>query len=122
MRIARAERCPTVVILPADLQNMEFEEPAPEHWVSRTGVGHASTVLTPPDSELARAAQVLNAGSKVAMIVEEGARGATDEVIAVAERLGAGIITALLGMTSSPETCLATPNSSACWDRSPATT
>ncbi len=102
VRIARAERCPTVVILPADVQNMKVQEPALQHWVSRTGVGHASTDLTPPESELARAAEALNAGSKVAMIVGEGARGATDEVIAVAERLGAGIITALLGKDVVP--------------------
>ena len=102
VRIARAERCPTVVILPADVQNMDFEEPALTHWVSRSGVGHASTALTPPEEELRRAADVLNAGGKVAMMVGEGARGATDEVIAVAERLGAGIITALLGKDVVP--------------------
>jgi len=102
VRIARAQRCPTVVILPADIQNEDMAEPTLEHWVSRTGVGHASTELTPPESELRRAAEALNAGSKVAMIVGEGARGATDEVIAVAEKLGAGIITALLGKDVVP--------------------
>ncbi len=102
VRIARAQRCPTVVILPADIQDMEVAEPDLEHWVSRTGVGHASTVLTPPDAELRRAAEVLNAGSRVAMFVGQGARGATDEVIAVAEQLGAGIITALLGKDVVP--------------------
>ncbi|ROS73322.1 thiamine pyrophosphate-requiring protein [Cellulomonas sp. PhB143] len=102
VRIARAERCPTVVILPADVQELEMAEPALEHWVSRTGVGHASTVLTPPEEELRRAADVLNAGGKVAMLVGAGARGATDEVIAVAEKLGAGIVTALLGKDVVP--------------------
>ncbi len=102
VRIARAQRCPTVVILPADIQNAKMQEPALEHWVSRTGVGHASTELRPPDSELRRAAEVLNAGHKVAMIVGQGARGARDEVIAVAEKLGAGIITALLGKDVVP--------------------
>jgi len=102
VRIARAQRCPTVVILPADIQNAKMQEPALEHWVSRTGVGHASTELRPPDSELRRAAEVLNAGHKVAMIVGQGARGAREEVIAVAEKLGAGIITALLGKDVVP--------------------
>lgn len=102
VRIAAAQRCPTVVILPADVQNLPMEEPAMEHWVARTGVGYASTVLTPDQEELQRAADVLNAGSKVAMIVGQGARGATDEVIAVAERLGAGVITALLGKDVVP--------------------
>ncbi len=102
IRIARAERCPTVVILPADIQEAAMEKPAAEHWVSRSGVGHASTVLTPPEPELRRAAEVLNAGRKVAMLVGQGARGATDEVIAVSERLGAGVITALLGKDVVP--------------------
>ncbi|MFC6707088.1 thiamine pyrophosphate-binding protein [Flexivirga alba] len=48
VRIAAAQRCPTVVILPADVQNLPMEEPTMEHWVARTGVGYASTVLTPP--------------------------------------------------------------------------
>ncbi|MDN5795077.1 MAG: hypothetical protein L0H79_04920 [Intrasporangium sp.] len=102
VRIAAAERCPTVVILPADVQNLAAVEPAAEHWVSRTGVGHGSTSLVPPDDELDRAAEVLNAGSKVVMMVGQGARGATDEVIAVAERLGAGVVTALLGKDVVP--------------------
>ncbi|AXH95315.1 thiamine pyrophosphate-requiring protein [Ornithinimicrobium avium] len=102
VRIAHAWRCPAVVILPADVQNLPMEAPQVEHWVSRTGVGHASTALTPPRDELRRAAEVLNAGRKVAMLVGEGARGATDEVIAVADRLGAGIVTALLGKDVVP--------------------
>ena len=97
IRIARANRKPTVVILPVDIQDLDMEEPTAEHFVSRTGVGHASTAITPPEDELVRAAGVLNAGTKVAMIVGEGALGAKQEVIEVAERLGAGIITALLG-------------------------
>lgn len=102
VRIAAAQRCPTVVILPADVQNLPMEEPTMEHWVARSGVGYASTVLTPSRQELQRAADVLNAGSRVAMIVGQGARGATDEVIAVAEQLGAGVITALLGKDVVP--------------------
>ena len=102
VRVARSQRCPTVVILPADVQNLTMEEPPLEHWVSRTGVGHSSTELTPPLDELRRAAEVLNSGQKVAMLVGEGARGATDEVLAVADALGAGIITALLGKDVVP--------------------
>ncbi|WP_166851411.1 thiamine pyrophosphate-requiring protein [Isoptericola sp. BMS4] len=102
VRVAHAERCPVAVVLPADVQDLEMEVPAVEHWVSRTGVGHSSTALTPPEDELRRAAEVLNAGSKVAMLVGEGARGATDEVLEVADRLGAGITTALLGKDVVP--------------------
>lgn len=102
VRIAAAHRCPTVVVLPADIQDMEMELPDQEHWVSRTGVGYASTAYAPAEPDLIRAAEVLGAGSKVAMMVGEGARGATEEVIAVAERLGAGICTALLGKDVVP--------------------
>jgi pyruvate dehydrogenase (quinone) len=102
VRIAKASRKPTVVILPADVQNLPMETPSKAHWVSRTGVGHASTEITPPRAELERAAEVLNAGKRVAMLVGQGAAGATDEVLAVADRLGAGVITALLGKAVVP--------------------
>ena len=102
IRTAKGQRCPVVVILPADVQNLKMEEPAAEHWVSRSGVGHASTASLPPQGEIEKAAEVLNAGSKVVMLVGQGARGATDEVIAVAEKLGAGIVTALLGKEVVP--------------------
>ena len=102
VRIAAASRKPTVVILPADVQNLAMEEPALEHWVSRTGVGHASTQITPPQGELEWAASVLNRGQKIAMMVGQGAQGATDEVLQVAQKLGAGIITALLGKAVVP--------------------
>lgn len=102
IRTAKARRCPTVVILPADVQDLTMETPAVEHWVSRSGVGHPSTSLAPPQDEILRAAAVLNAGSKVAMLVGQGARGATGEVLEVAGRLGAGIVTALLGKDVVP--------------------
>jgi pyruvate dehydrogenase (quinone) len=102
VRIAKAERCPTVVILPADVQTLQMKTPGRAHWVSRTGIGHPSTRVVPPADELDRAAAVLNAGQKVAMLVGQGARGATEEVIAMAERLGAGVITALLGKDVVP--------------------
>jgi len=99
-----------------------MEEPGVEHSVSRTGVGAASTRLVPPPDELERAASSLNAGSKIAMLVGQGALGATDEVIAVAERLGAGVITALLGKGVVPGDVPTTPSSWACRGQSPATT
>jgi pyruvate dehydrogenase (quinone) len=102
VRIARAYRKPTVIILPADVQNLPMEEPGLEHWVSRSGVGHASTRIAPPHEDLERAASILNQGDRVAMLVGQGALDATDEVLAVAERLGAGIITALLGKGAVP--------------------
>ena len=101
-RIAKATLRPCVVILPNDIQKAEFEEPTQEHFVSRTGVGHASTRIAPPLDELQKAADILNSGKKVAMLVGQGALNATDEIIAVARKTGAGIITALLGKAAVP--------------------
>jgi len=102
VRMAKAYRGPAVVILPADVQTLEMEEPTAEHFVSRTGVGYAQDRICPDDTALAEAAAILNAGEKIAMLVGQGAIGATDEVLAVAERLGAGISTALLGKQVVP--------------------
>jgi pyruvate dehydrogenase (quinone) len=59
--------------------------------------------IRPSDSDLDRAAEVLNAGKKVAMLVGAGALDATDEVIAVADRLAAGCAKALLGKAVLPD-------------------
>ena len=102
IRVATAEKCPCVVVLPADVQNLEMEKPTAEHFVARTGRGAPSTRFLPPLDEIDRAAAVLNAGKKVAMLVGAGAAGATDEVLAVADTLGAGVITSLLGKDVVP--------------------
>lgn len=100
MRIARAERTVTCIIIPYDVQVLPAEpHPKREHGQSFSGIGYPAVRIVPSDEELDRAAQVLSAGRKVAMLVGAGALGATDEVIAVADLLGAGIAKALLGMT-----------------------
>ncbi len=102
IRVAKASGQPTVVILPVDIQNLKMQEPTAEHFVSRSGVGHPSQHVRPDDEALVEAADVLNAGQKVAMLVGQGAIGATNEVLAIAERLGAGVVTALLGKQVVP--------------------
>src|SRR5207237_2443657 len=57
----------------------------------------------PPGDALERAADILNAGEKVAMLVGQGALHATDEVVQVAELLGAGVAKALLGKAAVPD-------------------
>jgi pyruvate dehydrogenase (quinone) len=59
-------------------------------------------VLPDPD-ELAKAADILNEGSKVAMLIGQGAAGAVDEVVAVAELLGAGVAKTSLGRAVLPD-------------------
>ena len=96
-RIARAERTVTCLILPKDVQELDAAEPAHAHDTVHTAVGHPKSVLVPVDEELDRAASVLNAGRRVAILVGAGAAGAEKEVVDVADRLGAGIAKALLG-------------------------
>src|SRR5215208_6804896 len=102
-RIAKAERRVTCVILPNDLQLEVMEQPSEEHGMTHSGVGLESTAVVPDEAALIRAAEVLNAGQRVAMLVGAGALAATDEVIAVAERLGAGVAKALLGKAAVPD-------------------
>ncbi len=102
-RIAAAERRVTCVILPNDLQALPMEQPSHEHGMTHSGVGIDLGPVVPDGAALARAAGVLNAGERVAMLVGAGALGATDEVVAVAERLGAGVAKALLGKAAVPD-------------------
>jgi pyruvate dehydrogenase (quinone) len=104
MRIAIAERTVTCLIVPHDIQSEPVvEEPPHEHGAMHSVPGYVPPRILPRDDELQRAADVLNAGEKVAMLVGAGAIGAADEVIAVAERLGAGVAKALLGKTAVPD-------------------
>ncbi len=103
VRIAIGERRVTAIILPNDLQELPYEEPARKHGTVHTGVGFAKPKTVPYEADLRRAAEVLNAGEKVAMLVGAGALGATQEVIAVADRLQAGCAKALLGKAALPD-------------------
>jgi pyruvate dehydrogenase (quinone) len=103
VRIARAERTVTALIVPSDVQEMPYEEPPREHGAIRSSVGFEPPVVVPRDEDVRRAAEVLNAGSKVAMLVGAGARRATDDVIEVAELLGAGVAKALNGRAAVPD-------------------
>ncbi|MEQ8393548.1 thiamine pyrophosphate-requiring protein [Thalassobaculum sp.] len=103
MRIAKAERCVTCVIVPNDVQDLPAEQPAHEHGTLHSGTGFVPLRLVPHQDDLACAAKVLNAGQRVAILVGAGALGATDEVIEIAEVLGAGVAKALLGRTAVPD-------------------
>ena len=104
MRIAIAERAVTCIILPNDLQELAAVETPPRaHGTVHSGIGYSAPRVMPADADLARAADVLNAGKKVAMLVGAGALAATDEVIEIADLLGAGIAKALLGKAAVPD-------------------
>lgn len=103
VRIAHTRRAVTCVILPNDVQEMAYKDPPTAHGFTHTGIGYAGPALLPDEASLRRAAEVLNAGEKVAILAGAGALGATDELIAVAQRLGAGIAKALLGKAAVPD-------------------
>ena len=103
VRIASTRRCVTCVILPTDLQLLDYKDPPVVHGATHTGTGHAGPAQLPNADLLHQAATVLNAGKKVAILVGAGALGATDEVIAVANRLQAGVAKALLGKAALPD-------------------
>src|SRR5690349_6042961 len=103
IRIAKAERTVTCVIVPNDIQESPWEEPPREHGAMYSSVGYSEPRVLPRDDDLRHAAAVLNAGEKVAMLVGQGAKNATDEVIQVAEVLGAGVAKALNGRAALPD-------------------
>jgi pyruvate dehydrogenase (quinone) len=104
MRIAMDRRSVTCLIFPNDVQDMKaVEAPPRKHGTVHTGIGYTAAAGAPNLHELKHAAEVLNAGKRVAMLVGAGALHATDEVIEVAETLGAGIAKALLGKAAVPD-------------------
>ena len=103
VRIAMGERRVTALILPNDLQELPMEQPPHKHGAVFSGVGWSAPRVVPVQADLERAAEVLNSGQNVAMLVGAGAREATDEVMAVADRLGAGCAKALLGKQVLPD-------------------
>ncbi|SFN73778.1 thiamine pyrophosphate-requiring protein [Nitrosospira briensis] len=103
MRIAQVERTVCCVIVPNDIQDMDFEKPPHEHGTIHSGVGYKAPRVIPQAEDLQHAADVLNAGSKVAILVGAGTLNATNEVIEIADLLGAGIAKALLGKAAVPD-------------------
>ncbi|PKV83707.1 thiamine pyrophosphate-requiring protein [Streptomyces sp. TLI_146] len=103
MRTAAARRTVTAVIIPADVQELDYEPPGHAFKMVPSSLGAAHYAPVPADDELARAAEVLNAGEKVAVLIGQGARGARAEVEQLADVLGAGVAKALLGKDALPD-------------------
>jgi pyruvate dehydrogenase (quinone) len=103
-RIALDQRTVTTLIIPNDLaEEPAEEEPPREHGAVVSAPGYSRPRIVPTQADLKRAAEILNSGGKVAMLVGQGALAATDDVIETAELLGAGIARALLGRTAVPD-------------------
>ena len=104
VRIAIAERVVTCIIIPNDIQEMDMiTAPPRKHGANFSGFGYHQPRLVPTEQDLDHAAEILNTGKKVAILVGAGALGATELVIETAELLGAGVAKALLGKMAMPD-------------------
>jgi pyruvate dehydrogenase (quinone) len=103
MRIAKVNRTVTCVILPNDVQELDYTEPPNMHGSVHTSMAYTRPEIVPGMADLQLAADILNAGEKVAILVGAGAAGAAEEVIKTAELLGAGVAKALLGKAVLPD-------------------
>ena len=97
IRTALAERAPTAVIIPSDVQELEYSAPTHAMKMVPSSVGVRWPHVTPDDEAVREAAQLLSSGSKPAILIGQGARGARAEIEQVADILGAGVAKALLG-------------------------
>ncbi|MFE9022542.1 thiamine pyrophosphate-requiring protein [Streptomyces sp. NPDC007808] len=97
IRTAYARRAPTAIIIPGDVQELDYSPPTHEFKMVPSSLGRSSWTAIPSDEAIRQAADVLNAGDKVAILVGQGASGARAEVERIAELLGAGVAKALLG-------------------------
>jgi pyruvate dehydrogenase (quinone) len=103
IRIAETEQAPTCVIFPSDVFDLPYEPPEHAFKQVPSSLGTSWPTVTPDDDAVRQAADILNAGEKVAMLVGQGARGCVAELTEVADRLGAGAAKALLGKDVLPD-------------------
>jgi len=103
IRIATSRRTVTAIVVPSDVQELEYVAPAHAFKMVPSSLDLTRSAPVPPPAELERAAEVLNSGSKVAVLIGQGARSAAAEVTEVADVLGAGVAKALLGKDVLPD-------------------
>ncbi|CUU24535.1 thiamine pyrophosphate-requiring protein [Duffyella gerundensis] len=103
VRIAIAQNGVSVLILPKDIQDEPWQPPQHAHGFTHSGTGYQRPKVVPYEADLQKAAAILNAGKKVAILIGAGARGAAVEVVQVANLLGAGVAKALLGKDVLPD-------------------
>ena len=102
-RTAIGYRGVSAVVVPKDIQEEKYKDPPHKHNTLHSSVGYRKPVVVPAPRDLREAADILNEGERVAILVGAGALNATDEIIAVATRLGAGVAKALLGKAAVPD-------------------
>ncbi|MEV5981211.1 thiamine pyrophosphate-requiring protein [Streptomyces sp. NPDC052114] len=97
IRTAYARRCPTAVIVPGDVQGLDYSPPRHAFKMVPSSLDRSAWTAMPSPTALERAADVLNSGDRAAILIGQGAAGARAEVEEMAELLGAGVAKALLG-------------------------
>jgi pyruvate dehydrogenase (quinone) len=97
IRTAYARRAPTAVIIPGDVQDLDYSAPTHEFKMVPSSLDRSAWTAIPSQGSLRRAAEVLNAGDRAAILIGQGAAGAQPEVERIAELLRAGVAKALLG-------------------------
>ncbi|KUN61237.1 thiamine pyrophosphate-binding protein [Streptomyces canus] len=97
IRTAYARRCPTAIIIPGDVQELDHSAPTHEFKMVPSSLDRSDWTAVPSQESLERAAEILNSGDKPAILIGQGAAGARAEVERIAELLGAGVAKALLG-------------------------
>lgn len=102
-RIALSERTVTCIIFPNDVQEMDYVEPERKHGTVHSSNDFSKPVIIPQSMDLQKAADLLNAGEKVAMLAGAGAKDCEEELMQVADLLGAGVAKALLGKEVLPD-------------------
>ena len=103
IRTAMTRRAPTAIIIPADVQGLEYTPPTHEFKMVPSSLGIEMATTVSDEGAVRHAAEVLNGGSRVAILVGQGARGARSELLEVADLLGAGVAKALLGKDVLPD-------------------
>ncbi len=106
-RTAVARRGVAHLTIPVDFQELEVKSKGngrtPRNVPAHVSEAAAESGRLPAEADLHRAAEILNSGKKVAILAGRGALQATDELEALAEKLGAPIIKALLGKAAVPD-------------------
>jgi pyruvate dehydrogenase (quinone) len=104
LKVAISQRAVATIIFPVDVQEEDAQPSPPRiHGAVYSSIGLTKPRVIPPEAELRKAADILNEGTKVAMLIGQGAAEAADEVVQAAELLGAGVAKTLLGREVLPD-------------------
>jgi len=104
IKTALARRAVAHITIPKDIQEWSLDGQRSSANISKHSVDlFAAAHPIPPSNEIERAAEILNDGSRVAILAGRGCLGARDEVLALAEQLGAPIVKPLLGKAVVPD-------------------